>query len=175
LLEEQKRCQEINFSLWEKLGQPKIVTFCATCGQGLRDISDSDFTKFKESIVPFEDLIGFAAWTMVESAAADGDMPENILWHKPCHAREHEFKLWQEKFEMAGVKLDLNKDYCCGLGGSLQIEAPDLSRQVSDFFWQNLAINSKTHVLSSCNGCVLQLKAARPEHVQVSHWLEIVE
>ena len=169
LLEEEKRCQQINFSLWERLGRPKIVTFCATCEQGLLN---SSFAEFQQHIVFFDNLLATAAWE-IDTDIFQSDF--RILWHKPCHAREHEFKLWREKFEMAEVKLDLNKDYCCGLGGSLQIEARDLSRQVSDFFWQNLDINSKTHILSSCNGCVLQLRATRPEHVQVSHWLEIVK
>ena len=169
LLEEEKRCQQINFSLWERLGRPKIVTFCATCEQGLLN---SSFAEFQQHIVFFDNLLATAAWE-IDTDIFQSDF--RILWHKPCHAREHEFKLWREKFEMAEVKLDLNKDYCCGLGGSLQIEARDLSRQVSDFFWLNLDINSKTHILSSCNGCVLQLRATRPEHVQVSHWLEIVK
>ncbi|MBT8764466.1 (Fe-S)-binding protein [Desulfohalobiaceae bacterium Ax17] len=169
LLNEQKRCQEINFALWKKLGQPKIVTFCATCDHGLKDIFDTNFSKFKESIVSFEGLIDYATWTL------DGDRPEHILWHRPCHAREGEARLWQEKFESAGVKLTLNEEYCCGLGGSLQIEAPDLSRQVSTLFWQNLDINDGTvHILSSCNGCVLQLKATKPDNMRVSHWLEVI-
>jgi glycolate oxidase iron-sulfur subunit len=64
-------------------------------------------------------------------------------------------------------------ELCCGMGGVLQMSNAELSRKMVDACLGSFPSQVK-HILTGCGGCVMQLNAAAPEGVKVSHWLDVV-
>lgn len=174
--EAQHEARQGNVDAWRKAGRPLIVTFCATCRCGLRGYPDADLgwepgesLRWNESVTS---LARFMADVTIEST---GEPPAAVYYHKPCHgsglagAGADEALLARALGDQyAGT----TGDVCCGMGGIMQLGAPQLSRQVADTLWTRLNPPAGGLVLTSCSGCVLQLKATAPEGVAVGHWLE---
>lgn len=168
-----RKCMQKNIALWNDLGRPRIVTFCATCHQGLklaRNPGPEEDAKicsaFLNSIDYMPDLMH---GTRVE---ASGPSPERIFWHLPCHAPDTEFSL---RASMKTVKneVHLSRYACCGLGGSMLLEDKNSCLKVNENFWNQAGAASAEAVITECSGCVLQLEATKPGGKTVYHWLEI--
>lgn len=174
--EAQREAQLANVKAWRKAGRPIIVTFCATCRCGLRSYPEVDLgweegeaEQWREAVIS---LASPMAAVEVENIS---EPPSAVYYHKPCHgsgqagAGADEALLSRALGERYAGSTG---DVCCGMGGIMQLGAPELSRQVADSLWTRLDPPAGSLVLTGCSGCVLQLKATAPAGVAVGHWLE---
>lgn len=162
-----------NILKWEQAGRPKIAVFCATCFQGLGSAAklgpDAPGSEaFAQSIIYLPDILsGIEAVPRTQA-------PPDIFWHVPCHApaKEH-IPEPVPCLEKAGTAVRVEKDSCCGLGGSMLLEDMGLCSSVAQDFWTKTKELKDPLVVTACSGCVLQLTATRPGNRQVIHWLEL--
>ena len=166
--------QRRNLAAWRKAGRPLVAVFCATCRCGLRSYPDADLgwepgeaTAWLDAVQPLSGLFGDTEFALLPDAA-----PARVLYHTPCHgAGGGHDAAWLRR--VAGDRLGKISDgRCCGMGGVMQLAAPDLSRRVAASLWESLAAAPGEQALTGCSGCVLQLAATAPAGVAAAHWLD---
>lgn len=166
-----------NVALWRKAGRPLVVTFCASCHASLAAYAGDD--SLFESADEAE--LFAAALTPLSSLLADADFhttedaPEVVGYHQPCHAPEGDPDRALLRQAMGARLAVPDKARCCGMGGVLQLAAPELSSTVARYCWDGLGEASPKIVLTGCSGCVTQLSASAPHGVRVVHWLDAVD
>lgn len=181
LAQEQREARERNINAWRDAGKPRIAAFCATCLCGLRayarDMSlpwaPGEALAWQQAVTPLSGLLDCLEFTVQEQA------PPKVWYHRPCHGAGHKTgKSADQAFleRVAEGRLHLPREArCCGMGGIMQLGAPDLSRDVARHCWEAFDVNVGEQVLTGCSGCVTQLAATAPEGVEVGHWLDALE
>ncbi len=164
-----------NVEIWRAGGRPWLVTFCASCLDGLRAYAkDKDLLPDREeadawlaALTPLSRLLNSARFVVSPDAS------DKLGYHHPCHAlgNDPDKALVQTMF--AGQELQVSQE-CCGFGGIMQLGAPSLSKAVSDRYWNELDPKDGTLILTGCTACVFQLAATSPEGICVAHWLEAI-
>ncbi|WP_461208401.1 (Fe-S)-binding protein [Desulfocurvus sp. DL9XJH121] len=165
-----------NVDAWREAGRPRLVTFCASCWSSLAaypqcadlGLDQDEARAWTEALTPLSELLAGASLT------ATNAVPDELHYHRPCHApaKDPDARLLARA---AGERLDRGDGKaCCGLGGVLQLAAPELSARVADNLWERMAAGPGAQVLTGCSGCWLQLSASAPEGVAVAHWLDAV-
>ena len=177
LAREELKAMRANVAAWRKAGRPRIVTYCASCLHGLAayagrddlDFAPGEAEAWAGALTPLSSLVGCARYEAAEGA------PQAVHYHRPCHAPDPD----PDKAlvaAMAGERLRPDAGTaCCGMGGVLQLAAPDLSAAVADDRWGRMGAKPGDQVLTGCSGCWLQLSATVPEGVAVAHWLDAVD
>jgi len=173
----QKNARAHNVELWREAGEPLLVIFCASCHAGLaayatcsslfRDRAEAE--RFAESLLPLSSLC------QGMSVEQSGDMPSSLVYHHPCHAPDGDpdAVLLHDLLGQSFRQPDAAE--CCGMGGILQLTAPELSATVGKRCWEGLLQESPSCVLTGCSGCYSQLAGTAPEGVTVAHWLDMFD
>lgn len=191
-----------NLDTWRAAGRPLLVTFCATCHHGLAHYPDHSGLHWQEgereawaaALRPLSRLLagppsspeGTAAFRVTAHAPAvpEGHAPAPVRYHQPCHRTGADpDAAWLRS--VLGARMHAPGGvHCCGMGGVLQLAAPDLSRTVADACWKALLPEHTAApeaprspdlaVLTGCSGCTVQLAATTPHNVRVLHWLDVV-
>ncbi len=161
-----------NIQAWRDAGRPVLAVFCASCHHGLSSYAPALFSPgeadvWRESVIPLAALLGR---TDFEKTA---DAPQNVLYHKPCHAPpgDPDASLVSR---VLGQSLGQGPNPCCGFGGLMQLTAPALAARTAAHCWKVHRPPPQACVLTSCAGCAIQLAATRPATVTAGHWLEAV-
>ena len=168
-LDTRKHMEEHNIAVWRALGRPRVAVFCASCHHGLAGyvntaLQDAEAKTWTQSLTPVSALLTGAV------PAPQAGKPLEYGYHQPCH--------WDADKDMGWLKTlfpgqMLGLEPCCGMGGILQMSNAALSRRMADACIGGFSPQVK-HILTGCGGCVMQLNAAAPEGVKVSHWLDVV-
>lgn len=163
---------ERNVQIWRTAGKPRIVTFCASCHNGLRRHADclegdEEIRAWAESLTPLAALLRGGEYVLTESA------PLRIGYHRPCHIDKVDEDHMLLAALLAGQFLRPDGRECCGFGGIMQLGAPELSSQVNHRCW--LSLQEAEIVLTGCSACVAQLGATAPDTMAVGHWLEMFD
>jgi len=169
-LDTQKRMEEHNIAVWRALGRPLVAVFCASCRHGLAGygktvLQGAEAEAWTRDLVPLSTLLAGAV------AAPRAGKPAAYGYHQPCH--------WDADKDIGWLKTLLpgllqGAELCCGMGGILQMSNAALSRKMADACIDGFP-SQVQHILTSCSGCVMQLNAAAPVGVKVSHWLDVVD
>lgn len=186
-----------NLDAWRAAGRPLLVTFCATCHHGLSeypdhadlDWQDGEREAWTAALRPLSTLWNGAVFRVTGDAPAqpEASAPAPVRYHQPCHRKGTDpDAVWLRALLGSRMRAPGGVN-CCGMGGVLQLAAPDLSRTVADACWNGLlperattkadatpADAAEITVLTGCSGCTLQLAATAPAGVQVFHWLDVV-
>ncbi|MDR2726994.1 MAG: (Fe-S)-binding protein [Deltaproteobacteria bacterium] len=168
-LDTQKHMEEHNVAVWRKLGRPCVAVFCASCchalaGYGDTALQGTEAEGWTKSLMPLSVLLQGAV------PAPLAEQPADYGYHQPCH--------WDADKDIGWLKtlfpgLIQGLEPCCGMGGILQMSNAVLSRKMADACHGGFPPQAK-HILTGCSGCVMQLNAAAPTGVKVSHWLDVV-
>ncbi len=159
LRRKQKNYLGENTRIWEKLGRHRIVTFCATCYEGLKQ-------EFGQHLVHLPQLLDG-----LKTRSEKAQLPP-AAWHVPCHAPHPQPYVLNA---LGDKKTDWSEitDSCCGLGGSMLLEDQDTSHKVAAMLWDKPQIKKREVLVTGCSGCVLQLEATKPAGKKIYHWLEL--
>ncbi len=166
-----------NVRAWRQAGRPVLLVFCASCLDGLRacamdsslNWAPGEAAIWTASLVPLAMLWGETQFEVSANA------PQRLHYHQPCHGGAGAVELEWLRRVVGGRLGNWTAVECCGLGGVLQLAAPELGRTVARTCWERLAARPGEHVLTGCSGCVLQLSATAPAGVQVGHWLDALD
>jgi glycolate oxidase iron-sulfur subunit len=169
-LDTHKRMMEHNIAVWRVLGKPRLALFCASCHHGLTGYDDAalqggEAENWARSLAPVSTLLAGAV------PVPQPGKPEEYGYHQPCHWDADKDAGWLQT--LLGGQIQ-GTEPCCGMGGILQMSNPALSRRMADACLSGFPSQVK-HVLTGCGGCVMQLNAAAPEGMKVSHWLDVVQ
>ncbi|MDR0466220.1 MAG: (Fe-S)-binding protein [Deltaproteobacteria bacterium] len=160
------RMEERNIAHWRGLGRPLTAVFCASCLHALKGYGKAtrDAEDWTQSLAPLSALLAGAVPTPQAGQAAE------YGYHQPCHWETDEDIGWLNALLPGQVQ---GQEPCCGMGGILQMSDAVLSRTMADACLGAFPPRIG-HILTGCAGCVMQLNAAAPEGVKVSHWLDVV-
>lgn len=159
-----------------------VVTGCGTCGSALKDYPGwfektdpmqgraADLAARSIDFTEFLDATGFKP-----PAAIDGG--HTVTYHDPCHMRWHlgisapPRRLLQSIRGMTYREL-YRADSCCGLGGAFGLTHRDIGLRLLDKKMTAIRDSGAQTVVTSCPGCLLNLKAGARRHrlpIQVLH------
>ena len=166
-----------------------IVTGCATCGSALKDygkwFADNDAMKEKAVALSakVKDFSEFLTKEGVSNKSqSDSATPLIVTYHDPCHMKWHQGVSSQPREllrSIEGVKFVEMEgaDDCCGLGGAFTLAHRDVSLAIQDKKIKNIAKTGAQVVVTSCPGCIIQLKDGIKRHglnVEVKHISEML-
>ena len=165
----QKRMEEHNVAVWRALGRPRVAVFCASCRHALAGYGDTalqgaEAETWTRGLAPLSTLLEGAV------SAPQAGKPAEYGYHQPCHWDADTDVAWLKKL-FPGLVQGLEP--CCGMGGILQMSDAALSRAMANACLGGFPPRVR-HILTGCGGCVMQLNAAAPAGVKVSHWLDVV-
>jgi glycolate oxidase iron-sulfur subunit len=108
--------------------------------------------------------------------------PLVVTYHDPCHMRWHQGireqprQLLQSIDGIKYVEME-GADECCGLGGSFSLTHRDTSLAILDKKMESIKKTGAKVVVTSCPGCIVQLRDGARRHgmdIEVRHISEIV-
>jgi len=143
-----------------------IITGCATCGSALKEYGnwfspDAPLQLKAQSIS--NKVSDFSEFLAKEGFESQIDEPLTVTYHDPCHLKWHQGISNQPREilrSIEGVKFVEMEgaDDCCGLGGAFSIAHRDLSLSIQDKKMQSIKKTGAKVVVTSCPGCLIQLK-----------------
>ncbi|WP_052812955.1 (Fe-S)-binding protein [Desulfonatronum thioautotrophicum] len=166
--------QSHNVAVWREQGRPILVTLCVTCTAALRGYADSsspfqseeERSAWKSAVQPLSALLDCENYRSVGQEA--------IVYHRPCHVSDPDSDAEFLRNVLAYRLVDQPGRNCCGMGGMMQLSAPQLSRSVASHYWEAMTDQESGIVATGCSGCILQLAATAPQSTAVAHWLELL-
>ncbi len=176
----QRQARERNIALWRAGGRPRLVVYCNSCLCGLRAYArdpslpwePGEAQRWQQAVTPLSAALEGLEFEVEQSG------PGRVLYHRPCHGGGRGgAKNPDQRFleRVLGPRLlPAREPRCCGMGGILQLGAPELCRKVATACWQGLGAAAGDLVLTGCSGCVLQLAATAPQGTLARHWLDCV-
>ncbi|MEZ0360606.1 MAG: (Fe-S)-binding protein [Hydrogenobacter sp.] len=153
-----EKLKEHNLKEMQKYEYDAIVVACPTCGGALQE----DYGINKE-------VFDFAQIVYREGLKFKG-RGERITFHVPCHSYsamkvgDDVFYSVMHSVEDAQVKKAQKDKSCCGFAGLFSITNPKMSDQIQKEKIEDLASTGAQIVLSTCPGCVLNLKDGSIKH-----------
>ena len=179
-----------NLKAFQRLNLNRILVPCASCFYFLKEgylklfPGDEEVRRWTEKIV--EPSVFFSKETDLLRAPdrpADPEKKIRITYHDPCHLRR-EMKIYQEprKLLRAMPNMDLvemkQPNRCCGMGGSFNLVYYDLSKKILRHKIDDIASTRADVVVTSCMGCMIQLKDGLRQSkadTKVLHLMEVLE
>ena len=168
-----------------------LVTSCATCTSTIKEIwpmmadKDSGYVKSRVDIIAQKtmDINQFLVSRVgLENVTAD-DCTDSvtITYHDPCHLKKT-LGVFAEPRSLikANPKYRLKEmpesDWCCGLGGSFNLQYYELSANIGKLKLENIKASGCHVVATGCPACMLQLfdmLSKSGNNIGVKHPVEI--
>ena len=143
-----------------------IITGCATCGSALKDYgrwftADDPWQKRAQAFSA--KVSDFSEFLAKEGIPSGSVVPVTVTYHDPCHLKWHQGISSQPRDILRaidGVKyLEMEgADDCCGLGGVFSLAHRDISLAIQDKKMQSIKNSGADIVVTSCPGCLIQLR-----------------
>lgn len=179
-----ERLAEKNLAAFAKYKYDYIVTACASCNGGLKNIYSEmgdEFSEFKHRV---KDIFVFLA----EQGFADKlrllpqrDNQVKVTYHDPCHLRNHGITKEPRMILKALPQVDYiemeNAGSCCGLGGTYSVYHYDTAKQIGSKKVTFIKESGAEIVATDCPGCIMQLQDSINHaggQEKVTHILEFV-
>lgn len=139
-----------------------VVTTCASCEKSLKDytkwasnLPKEDFEYLKK--VTIKNIYTYMHEQKIELALRK---PTKVTYHKPCNINNFEDILWvlnnTKNLDYIEMK---DFDKCCGLNGISKIKEYKIMKRIFNSKRKNILNTDSKHVLTSCLGCEVALKA----------------
>ena len=144
----------------------RIITGCATCGSALKDygrwFTDNDPWKARAQAFSAK-ISDFSEFMAKEGFQPQTVEPVTVTYHDPCHLKWHQGISSQPREllrSIEGVKyVEMEgADDCCGLGGAFSLAHRDISLAIQDKKMQSIKNSGAQIVVTSCPGCLIQLR-----------------
>ncbi|QWK19699.1 MAG: (Fe-S)-binding protein [Hydrogenobacter thermophilus] len=153
-----ERLKDHNLKEMQKYDYDAIVVACPTCGGALQE--DYGINK---KVYDFTELLQ-------DKRLRFAGKGESITFHVPCHSysamkvKDEVFYSVMNSVENAQLKKAQKDKSCCGFAGLFSITNPKMSDQIQKEKIEDLASTGANIVLSTCPGCVLNLKDGSIKH-----------
>ena len=147
-----ERLREHNLKEMEKYEFDAVVVACPTCGGALQE----DY-KLQKPVYDFAEIV-------FKSTLKFKGSGKRLTFHVPCHSysamktSDKVFYGVMERIEGDEVRKAEKDKSCCGFAGLFSITNPKMSDQIQKEKVQDLQKTQADVVLTTCPGCVLNLK-----------------
>lgn len=153
-----ERLKEHNLREMERYEFDAVVVACPTCGGALQE----DY-KLSKPVYDFAQIV-------FESPLKFKGSGNSLTFHVPCHSysamkvSDKVFYGVMERIEGDEVKKAEKDKSCCGFAGLFSITNPKMSDQIQREKIEDLKKTKANVVLTTCPGCVLNLKDGVKKH-----------
>jgi glycolate oxidase iron-sulfur subunit len=162
-----------------------IVTGCATCSSAFKDYGQwfADDEQWRGKAESLSQRVSDFSDFMLKQGLKPGAVePLVVTYHDPCHLRWHQGIREQPREllrSIEGIKFVEMEgaDDCCGLGGSFALSYRDTSLAIQDKKMESIKKTGAKVVVTSCPGCIIQLRDGARRHgmdIEVKHISELV-
>jgi len=176
-----KNCEAI-----ERSGVDKILVACSSCAFALNKLypriftGDQRFKKISSQIVEVSQYLSTHDWKNRDERF---NQKIKVTYHDPCHLnRELGIKREPRGILKSFSQVELiemtDPSRCCGSGGGFNLAHYDLSLKILDKKMEDIKATGAKVVVTSCTGCMLQLKDGAHQKgmkVEVLHLVEALD
>ncbi len=166
-----------------------IITPCATCTNTIKEVwpmmvkqKSKSFVTVKALTEKTMDISQFLVDVLKVSPAEDGgEIKKRITCHDPCHLGKA-LKVYSQPRGLIAANpqcelVEMNEaDYCCGNGGSFNLQNYELSCDIGMRKRNNIVATGADIVATSCPACMMQMTdmlSRNNDRVRVKHVIEI--
>ncbi|MHA1749621.1 MAG: (Fe-S)-binding protein [Promethearchaeota archaeon] len=173
-----------NIEAFKNMGAKTVFTACAGCYRTWK----KDYPELLGEELPFE--IKHITEILVEMLI-NGEIPfkpvegtEMVTWHDPCHLGRH-MDLYEiprdvlskiPGIELVEMKRNRKNAWCCGAGGGVKSQFPELALDISKERIQEAIDTSAKILTTSCPFCVGNLTDAHKEmEAEVREKIQVID
>lgn len=183
-----KRLVRRNIRLFQGGRYDCLITACATCTSTIREVwpmmtaSDQELHAGARRIAEKTlDISQFLVDRVGLKASPDNKRGIPVTYHDPCHLKKS-LKVWTEPRALINasrgyrLKEMPESDWCCGMGGSFNIQYYGISGRIGDRKRDNIRATGCRIVATGCPACMLQISdtlSRAGDAVQVKHPVEL--
>lgn len=186
-----KKLVEKNIEILDRTHPDKIVVLCSSCSLMLKKYypmifeNEEDFVRDK--VRKFADkIVDYAVYLNDHAGGLDKILSVKektaVTYHMPCHLAKglKAGRVIRDIFdgrENVEIIEPSDPDACCGFGGVFNYKHPELSMKINDRRVKDLMETKATTILTSCSGCIMQLKEGllrNKSDAQVLHISEFI-
>ncbi len=169
-----------------------LVTPCATCTSTIKEFwtlfanefSEDEAAKIRAIAAKTMDISEFiSAKCKVQSAklSENHEKRKPITYHDPCHLKKT-LKISAQPRALIAANTDyefveMNEaDYCCGCGGSFNLQHYETSKQIGNRKRDNIVASKAEVVATSCPACMMQITdmlSQNHDKIAVKHVIEV--
>ncbi len=179
-----------NVSLFRDKDFDYIITPCATCTSTIKEIwpmmagskDSKHYPRVKKLSAKAMDISQFLVDVLkVRPADINGRAAHRVTYHDPCHLGKS-LGVYKQPRTLVSANPDcelveMNEaDYCCGNGGSFNLQNYELSCEIGMRKRKNIVDTGADIVATSCPACMMQMTdmlSKNNDRVTVKHVLEI--
>lgn len=176
--EDAKSLAEKNFKVFKEHSVKRIITSCPACFKTF----SQDYPKLlKGWNIAVEHTTQTIAKAIEQGKLKVKALSGNVTYHDPCHLGRYggvydEPRKILKSLGLNLVEMSLSRDQslCCGGGGGLKANYPELSEEIAKERIQQARAVSNS-LVTACPLCYLNLKAAAKDEVKIMDVSEIVD
>ena len=157
-----------NIAALEEMDPDYIVTVCAGCAMMLQQeyprltAAEPEWSQRAKALASKIRDFSQLVLELTPSAEAKPSRNAKVTYHDPCHLKrgmgiydEPRQLLEREGFELVELA---RSDVCCGFGGEIVLDYPELSNSVLQRKLDNIEATGADTVVTNCLTCILQIK-----------------
>ncbi len=167
-----------NIEHFNKVRAEAIISMCPTCTMVIKEQYPVLAGTAISNIVDVNEFL-------IQSGITSGleTDPSVVTYHDPCHLRYGLNVTDEPRQILRGIKgLELvemdHADDCCGFAGLFSLHYKDISSEIGTRKNDNILRTSADTVVTSCPGCIMQLKYLMRKsnsNVHVKHIVEVID
>ena len=168
-----------------------VVTACATCGTGIRDLYPNLLSGLRPGIQEKAAELASRTYDITEfltEIAPISGIPAlkrklRVTYHDSCHmarglgVRSQPRRLMEQIGNLELVEME-GSDVCCGGAGAFSLTQQQLSKQILEHKIDSIVATSAEAMVSGCHGCNLQIAdglARANAPVRTIHTVQLLE
>lgn len=180
----------LNAKAFSKMDLDAVVVICATCGSGLTEgysivaehLKGEDKVLVEGLTRKVQDINTFLFARGLRQGLCLPE-PTSVTYHDPCHHVRGQ-KICEEPRELIRsvgnlhLKEMVEPARCCGGGGSFSLSKPELSVEIGKWKVKDILSTGAQAVVTSCPGCILQIREVAHREgagFQVLHIVELLD
>lgn len=155
-----------NRAVFDREDYDVIVTACASCNGGLRniypDMIGDEFADMKDKVKDIFVYLVEQGFAEKLDALPKSPEPVTVTYHDPCHLRNHGITKEPRAILKALPQVNYvemeNSDTCCGLGGTYSVYHYDTAKEIGAKKAESIKASGASMVATDCPGCIMQLQ-----------------
>jgi len=161
--EDAKKLAEKNFKIFKEHSVKKIITSCPAC---FKTFSQEYPKLLKNWDIEVKHITQTISEAVKKGKIKPKKVEGKITYHDPCHLGRYAnvYEEPREVIKLAGdfVEMEFNREnaFCCGGGGGLKSNFPELSREISKERIKQAEEVKVNLLITSCPLCYICLKEA---------------
>lgn len=161
--EDAKKLAEKNFKIFKEHSVKKIITSCPAC---FKTFSQEYPKLLKNWDIEVKHITQTISEAVKKGKIKPKKVEGKITYHDPCHLGRYAnvYEEPREVIKLAGdfVEMEFNREnaFCCGGGGGLKSNFPELSREISKERIKQAEEVKANLLITSCPLCYICLKEA---------------